>query len=270
MNDREGPPGKGGRLVQHPRGQVMGAGTGTGHPPSASGGRAGPRLLEWRSRRRASAFSTERGCTRTPEASAIRSGSCAGRSAGSAASCSSAQARISSVSLLAPRGPGRAGTSPSSPEDSSAAAARVVRGAGVPERRGGRGDRGAAGLDLAHHLVLDLHRVPGVEEVAGQELRVGHLLGVRVRAPRGGGQRRLLGVVPALLVGSPLVWPLFMLLTCPLASCPEKGQSLFVSTDVANSWAACTTTMSAAEVPAASTCGLARSRENWPLAWPHR
>ena len=55
-------------------------------------------------------------------------------------------------------------------------------------------------LDLAHHLVLDLHRVPGVEEVAAQELRVGHLLRMRVQAPRGG-QRRLLGVVPALLPG---------------------------------------------------------------------
>ena len=40
-----------------------------------------------------------------------------------AASCSSAQARTSSVSLWPPRGPGLAGTSPSSPEASSAAAA---------------------------------------------------------------------------------------------------------------------------------------------------
>ena len=44
-----------------------------------------------------------------------------------------------------------------------------------------------------------------------------------------------------------------MLLTCPLATCPETGQPLFVSTDVANSWTACTSTTSAAEVPAALT-----------------
>jgi hypothetical protein len=78
------------------------------------------------------------------------------------------------------------------------------------------------------------------------------------------------GQFAKLAVRSPLVWPLIMLLTCPLASCPETGRPLFVSTDVANSWAACTTTTSAVEVPAAPTCGLARSRENWPLAWPHR
>jgi hypothetical protein len=38
-------------------------------------------------------------------------------------------------------------------------------------------------------------------------------------------------------VRSPLVWPLVMLLTCPLPSCPETGHPLFVSTHVANSWA---------------------------------
>jgi hypothetical protein len=37
-------------------------------------------------------------------------------------------------------------------------------------------------------------------------------------------------------VKSCLVWPLFMPLTCPLASCPETGHPLFVSTHVANSW----------------------------------
>lgn len=37
------------------------------------------------------------------------------------------------------------------------------------------------------------------------------------------------------LVRSLLVWLLFMVLTCPLASCPETGHSLFVSTRVANS-----------------------------------
>ncbi|HEY5986969.1 MAG TPA: FAD-dependent oxidoreductase [Streptosporangiaceae bacterium] len=40
----------GGCLVQQPRGQVMGAGTGTGGPPFSSHGRAGQRPLEWRSR----------------------------------------------------------------------------------------------------------------------------------------------------------------------------------------------------------------------------
>ena len=91
--------------------------------PSFPRRRIGQRLLECRSRRRASARSTERGCARTPKASSIRPVSCAGRSAGSAVSRSPAQARISSVSLCPLRGPGRAGTSPSSPEDSSAAAA---------------------------------------------------------------------------------------------------------------------------------------------------
>ena len=39
-------------------------------------------------------------------------------------------------------------------------------------------------------------------------------------------------------VKSCLVWPLFMPLTCPLASCPETDHPLFVSTHVANSWTA--------------------------------
>jgi hypothetical protein len=41
-----------------------------------------------------------------------------------------------------------------------------------------------------------------------------------------------------LSVRSPLVWPLLMLLTRPLASCPETGHLSFVSTHVANSWVA--------------------------------
>ena len=120
-------------------------------------------LLEWRSRRRVSARSTERGCTRTPKACSIRPGSCAGRSAGSASSCSLAQARIRSASLLAMRGPVRAGSSPSSPRTPARRPRRSTRG-GRPERRGGLGHRGAAGPDLAHDLDLDPHRVLGVDQ----------------------------------------------------------------------------------------------------------
>ena len=58
----------------------------------------------------------------------------------------------------------------------------VVGGPGVPERRGGLGDRGTVGLDPPHHLVFDLHQVAGVEELAGQECLVADLLGMRVEA----------------------------------------------------------------------------------------
>ena len=184
----------------------MGAGTGTGHPPS-SRGRAGQRLLEWRSRRRASARSTERGCTRTPKASSIRSGSCAGRSAGVGGQLLLGPGEDLLGQLAGAARPGPGGHQPFQPGGLQRGGRGVVRGAGVAERRGGLGDRGAAGPDLAHHLVLDLHRVPGVEEVAGQELRVGHLLRVRVQAARRG-QRRLLGVRPALLA-----WPCRLLIT---------------------------------------------------------
>ena len=176
----------------------MGAGAGTGHPPSASRGRAVPRLLEWRSRRRASARSTERGCTRTPKASSIRSGSCAGRSAGIGGQLLLGPGEDLLGELAGAARPGPGGHQPFQPGGLQRGGRGVVGRPGVAERRGGLGDRGSARLDLAHHLVLDLHRVPGVEEVAAQELRVGHLLRVRVQAPCGG-QRRLLGVLPALL-----------------------------------------------------------------------
>jgi hypothetical protein len=50
-----------------------------------------------------------------------------------------------------------------------------------------------------------------------------------------------------------------MLLTCALASCRETGHLSFVSTHVANSWAAGATTTPVAEVSAVPTCGLASS-----------
>jgi hypothetical protein len=56
--------------------------------------------------------------------------------------------------------------------------------------------------------------------------------------------------------------------------CHETAVRLFVSTHVANSWAADTTTMSAAEIPAASICGLAGSLRHGhrigriPEKWP--
>jgi hypothetical protein len=46
-----------------------------------------------------------------------------------------------------------------------------------------RGDRRAVHRDAAHHLVLDLHRVAGVEEFLGKERLVGDLPWVRVQAP---------------------------------------------------------------------------------------
>jgi len=70
----------------------------------------------------------------------------------------------------------------------------VVRGPGVPERRRGGGDRHLVHGDGAHHLVLDLDRVAGVEELPGQERRIGHPLGMRVQAPRLA-QRRCLRVL---------------------------------------------------------------------------
>ena len=110
------------------------------------------------------------------------------------------------MSLLGAARPGPGGHQPFQPRGLQRRGRGVVRGAGVAERRGGLGDRGAAGLDLAHHLVFDLHRVPGVEEVAGQELRVGHLLRVRVQAARPG-QRGLLGVR-----SGPPAWPCRLLI----------------------------------------------------------
>ena len=109
--------------------------------------------------------------------------------------------RISLGELVAAARPGPGRHQPFQPGALQRGGRLVVRRPGVPERRRGLGDRGAVRPDLPHHLVFDLHRVAGVEELAGQELRVGHLLGVRVQAARPG-QRGLLGVRSALLA-----WP---------------------------------------------------------------
>jgi hypothetical protein len=102
------------------------------------------------------------------------------------------------VSLWPPRGPGLAGTRPSSPGNGQRGGCLVVRRLGVPERCRGGGDRCAVHADAAHHLVLDLHRVAGVEEPLGQEGLVGDLLGdkdVRRARPRSrsGGTRLAAG-----------------------------------------------------------------------------
>jgi hypothetical protein len=60
-------------------------------------------------------------------------------------------------------------------------------------------------------------------------------------------------------VRSHLVWPLFMIVTWPLANCPDTGRPLFVSTRVANSWAAGTTATPVIEIPASPMSGLSRS-----------
>jgi hypothetical protein len=65
----------------------------------------------------------------------------------------------------------------------------------------------------------------------------------------------------AAVVRSPSVWPLFTLLTCLLASRPETGQRLFVSTHVAYSWAAGTTITSAEEVPTVPRVRRSRCRD---------
>jgi hypothetical protein len=58
-------------------------------------------------------------------------------------------------------------------------------------------------------------------------------------------------------VRSPSVWPVFMLLTCLSATCPETAVRLLVSTQVANSRAAGTT-----------TCRSPRYRLRRPADWP--
>src|SRR5216683_1245815 len=60
------------------------------------------------------------------------------------------------------------------------------------------------------------------------------------------------------VVRSFLVWPLFMLLTCPLASCPETSHPLFVSTHVTNSWIA-------ARPPRRSPRYRPRRPADWPV-----
>ena len=77
-----------------------------------------------------------------------------------------------SVSLCGAARPGPGRHQPFQPGAFQRGGRLVVRRPGIPERRGGRGDRGAVRLDLPHHLVFDLHHVAGVEELAGQERRI--------------------------------------------------------------------------------------------------
>ena len=56
----------------------------------------------------------------------------------------------------------------------------IEDGTGEPERQSNLGDRGSLDANTAKHLVLDLHEVARVEELAAEEQGVGHLLGVGV------------------------------------------------------------------------------------------
>ena len=145
---------------------------------SAGGPLLGPPPAAWlpAARRAASARSTERGCTVTPNRSATAAASCAevGRGIGGqqAASRKSTHRRGQLVPALGAR-PGRdqAGQAAARPAPSG----RCRALAGEAERRG-RGGAQPARLDRAHHLVLDLHQVGGIEEGAGGEGRIGYLL----------------------------------------------------------------------------------------------
>ena len=86
--------------------------------------------------------------------------------------------------LVSPARSGFAGHQPVQPLLVERGGGLVVGGAGIPERRGGRGDRVAVHPHPPHHLVLDLHRVAGVEELLRTERLVGHVLGMRVEAAR--------------------------------------------------------------------------------------
>jgi hypothetical protein len=50
----------------------------------------------------------------------------------------------------------------------------IEHGTGKPERLGDRGDRGPLDVNAAEHLVLDLHEIARVEELAAVEQGVGH------------------------------------------------------------------------------------------------
>src|ERR1019366_2842950 len=103
-------------------------------------------------RRLARARSTDRLCTVTPNWSATAAASWAEDGTGSAAACCSRKSSTTAVSLCPPLVPGQA------------------------ERRGGGARVQRAGLDRAHHLVLDLDQVGGIEEGSGGEGRIGHRL----------------------------------------------------------------------------------------------
>src|SRR4029077_5212492 len=57
----------------------------------------------------------------------------------------------------------------------------IEDGTGEPERLSRLGDGGPLDANAAKHLVLDLHQVARVEELAAEEQGVGHLLGVGVQ-----------------------------------------------------------------------------------------
>ena len=57
----------------------------------------------------------------------------------------------------------------------------IENGTREPERLNDLGDGGPLNANAAEHLVLDLHQVARVEELAAQEHGVGHLLGVGVQ-----------------------------------------------------------------------------------------
>ena len=148
---------------------------------------------------RASARSTERGCTRIPNRPAIAS-----------ASSGAAQRRVG-LAELAGEGDHLAGELVRPPRawprrDQRRQPAGVHRGGrlvvrrpGEPERRRRPAHRLALGPHPAHHLVLDLHQVPGVEELrpAGERL-ISHRLRPRVQAARLP-QRRLLRICPGVV-----------------------------------------------------------------------
>ena len=87
------------------------------------------------------------------------------------------------MSLCPPLGPGLAGIRPAEAVPGKGLPGVVVALAGQAERRGGGARAHLAGLDRAHHLVLDLDQVGGVEEGPGGEGRIGHRLWMRVQRP---------------------------------------------------------------------------------------
>ncbi len=78
----------------------------------------------------------------------------------------------------------------------------VVRRAGEPERLGAAADGVVVDPDPAHHLVLDLHLVPGIQELRGPERLIADRLGPGVEAA-GSPQRLDLGIAPACLCHGP-------------------------------------------------------------------
>ena len=173
----------GGCPVQQPRGQVKVAGTGTGVLlPALAGGQvsgfwSAPGGGPARARRSGGARAP-----RTPRRWA-RPGRPAVR-VGIGCQLLLGPGEDLAGELVAAAGPGPGRHQPVQAGLGQGGGGLVVRRPGVPERRRGRGDRRAVHRDAAHHLVLDLHRVAGVEELLGQERLVGDLLGMRVQAPR--------------------------------------------------------------------------------------